>query len=80
MELNARAVVQYPRPLENLLPSKCGVESLEKQLSKYSLGTAGILKTPLSGQHVNSNPFHNNSKILFAFFHFHLVKHFPDTT
>ena len=49
--------MQYPRPLENLLPSKCGVESLQKQLSKYSLGTAGILKTPLSGQCVKSNPF-----------------------
>ena len=34
---------------------------------------------PLSGQCVKSNPFHNNSKILFAFFHYHLVKHFPDT-
>lgn len=78
MELKARVVVQYPRPLENLLPSNCGVESLEKQLSKCGLGTAGILKTLLSGQSVKSNPFHKNSKILFAFFH--LVKHFPDTT
>lgn len=78
MELNARAVVQYPRPLENLLPSNCGVESLEKQLSKCGLGTGGILKTPLSRQSVKSNPFHKNSKILFAFFH--LAKHFPDTT
>ena len=78
MELNAWVVVQYPRPLENLLPSNCGVESLEKQLSKCGLGTAGILKTLLSGQSVKSNPFHKNSKILCAFFH--LVKHFPDTT
>ena len=82
-ELRAGAVAQYPRPLGNLLPTKGGVASLDKQLSKYGPGTPGILKT-LSGESVKSKPFHNNSKILFAFFHFHLLKSlqwsFPETT